>query len=58
MEQLEHRTVCERLRELELAGMRKKRWERSWHLAGGNEGGGVRLFLVAFSDGTKWTQVS
>lgn len=35
----------------------EKSWGRSWHLAGGNVGGGARLFSVAFSDRTKWTLV-
>lgn len=35
----------------------EKTWGRSWHLTGGNEDGGARLFSVTLSDRTKWTQV-
>lgn len=35
----------------------EKTWGRSWHLTGGNKNGGARLFSVALSDRTKWTQV-
>lgn len=49
------------MREAERAGTCRRgeenTWGRSWHLAGGNEDGGARLFSVAFSDRTKWTQV-
>lgn len=50
--------MYERLRELELAGVGKKRLGGdlgTWQ--GGDEGGGARLISEAFSDRSKWTQV-
>lgn len=41
-----------------LARGEEKTWGRSWHLTGGNEDGGARLFSVVLGDRTKWTQVS